>query len=123
VQISIGTVAYIVVAEIPSRRLLSKTIVLGRIIYNCQGIVNGVITPYMLNPNAWNWRAKAGFLWACTSLICFTWAFFRLPEAKGRTYAELDLLFEQKVPARKFRTAVVDPFDLENEQIGDGNKV
>jgi hypothetical protein len=31
----------------------------------------------------------------------FAWSFFRLPEAKGRTYEELDLLFQKKVPARK----------------------
>jgi hypothetical protein len=31
---------------------------------------------------------------------------------KGRTYAEMDILFEQKVSARKFRKAVVDPFAI-----------
>lgn len=34
----------------------------------------------------------------------------RLPEPKGRTYGELDLLFEQKVPARAFSRTVVDQF-------------
>ena len=63
-DISIGTVAYSIVAEIPSSRLRTKTIVLARSLYNCQGIINGVITPYMLNPDAWNWGAKAGFFWA-----------------------------------------------------------
>lgn len=33
---------------------------------------------------------------------------FRLPEPKGRTYAELDVLFEDKVSARKFATTKVD---------------
>jgi SP family general alpha glucoside:H+ symporter-like MFS transporter len=36
-----------------------------------------------------------------------------MPEGKGRTYAELDVLFESKVPARKFKSAVVDPFRVE----------
>ena len=43
-------------------------------------------------------------------MLCLVWTYFRLPEPKGRTYAELDLLFEQKVPARKFKTTVVEPF-------------
>ncbi|OIW33163.1 putative maltose permease [Coniochaeta ligniaria NRRL 30616] len=109
-DITIGTVAYSLVAEIPSSRLRTKTVVLGRTLYNVQGTINGVITPYMLNPNAWNWQAKAGFFWGGTGLLCLIWTYFRLPEPKGRTFAELDLLFEQKVPARKFATAVVDAF-------------
>lgn len=35
------------------------------------------------------------------------WAFFRLPECKGRSYRELDVLFERKVPARKFKKTEV----------------
>lgn len=77
----------------------------------------------MLNPNAWNWKAKAAFLWAGTSFLCFTWSYFRLPESKGRTYAELDLLFEQKVPARKFAKAKVDPFDVQHEEAVSSSKV
>ena len=38
------------------------------------------------------------------------WVYFRLPEPKGRTYGELDILFEQRVSARKFATTNVDPF-------------
>jgi len=38
------------------------------------------------------------------------WIFFRLPEPKGRTYGELDVLFERKVPARKFKSTNVDFF-------------
>lgn len=36
------------------------------------------------------------------------WSFLRLPEPKGRTYAELDVLFEMRVSARLFRTTVVN---------------
>ena len=34
--------------------------------------------------------------------VCITYAYFRLPETKGFTFAEIDRLFEQGVPARKF---------------------
>ena len=56
----------------------------------------------MLNPTAWNWGAKTGFFWAGICGLLFAWTFFRLPEPKGRTYGELDILFENKVSARKF---------------------
>ena len=41
------------------------------------------------------------------------WTFFRLPEAKDRTYEELDVMFHQKVPARKFANYQVDAYDNE----------
>jgi SP family general alpha glucoside:H+ symporter-like MFS transporter len=76
-------------------------------------IINTVITPYMLNPTAWNWKAKSGFFWAGICFLCLTWTFFRLPEPKGRTYGELDILFERRVQARKFRKADVGPLSSE----------
>lgn len=51
------------------------------------------------------------------AFLCLTWTFFRLPEPKGRTYGELDILFEQKIPARKFKKAVVDPFVVDQEMV------
>lgn len=64
----------------------------------------------MLNPNAWNWGAKSAFFWFGLDVACFIWTFFRLPEPKGRSYAELDVLFEEKVSARKFKNTVINPF-------------
>ena len=78
--------------------------------YNITGIVANVLTPHMLNPGSWNWGAKAGFFWAGSCLLCAVWVFFRLPEPKGRTYAELDILFSAKVPARKFKSTEVESF-------------
>ena len=56
----------------------------------------------MLNPTAWNWGAKTGFFWAGMCGILLLWTYFRLPEPKGRTYGELDILFENRISARKF---------------------
>jgi SP family general alpha glucoside:H+ symporter-like MFS transporter len=52
-----------------------------------------------------------GFFWGSTCLFCVVYHYFRLPEPSGRTFAELDILFERKTPARKFKTAKVDAFD------------
>ena len=57
---------------------------------------------------AWNWGAKTGFFYAGTNLLCLIWCWFRLPETKDRTFGEIDLLFDNKVPARKFKHTVVD---------------
>jgi SP family general alpha glucoside:H+ symporter-like MFS transporter len=84
-DITVGPVCYSLVAEIPSTRLKTKSIVLARNVYNVMGIINGVIVPYMLNPTAWNWKGKAGFFWAGMCFLCWLWTYFRLPEPRGRT--------------------------------------
>lgn len=109
-DISVGPVCYCLVAEISSTRLRAKTVVFARACYNIIAIINGVITPYMLNPEAWNWGAKTGFFWFGICLCCVAWTFFRLPEPKGRTFGELDVLFEQRISARKFASTKVDQF-------------
>lgn len=39
------------------------------------------------------------------------------------TYGELDVLFEQKVPARKFKTTKVDPYRIKGVEALDGEAV
>lgn len=62
------------------------------------------------NPTAWNASGKTGFFWAGTAAMVLTWAFFRLPECKGRTYEELDILFANKIKAREFKKTYVDAY-------------
>jgi SP family general alpha glucoside:H+ symporter-like MFS transporter len=108
---TVGPVCYSLISELSSTRLRNKTVVLARNFYNITGISTNVLTPMMLNPTAWNWGAKAGFFWAGTCTVCAVWIFVRLPEPKGRTYAELDMLFEEKVSARDFSKTIVNPFE------------
>ncbi|KAK2025928.1 alpha glucoside transporter [Colletotrichum zoysiae] len=104
---TVGPVCYSLVSELSSTRLRTKTVVLARNLYNITGITTNILTPLMLNPSAWNWGAKSGLFWAVSCAICFVWTWFRLPEPRGRTYGELELLFEQGIPARKFSSTEV----------------
>ncbi|RYP80610.1 hypothetical protein DL770_006158 [Monosporascus sp. CRB-9-2] len=113
---TVGPVTYSLVSELSSTRLKAKTIVLARVAYNASNIFVNVMTNYQLNTGAWNWGARTAYFWAGTCLLCTVWVFFRLPEPKDRTYAELDVLFERGVPARKFAKTKIDPFA---EALGD----
>ena len=108
---TVGPVCYSLVSELTSTRLRTKSVVMARNIYNICGIITNILTPNMLNPTAWNWGAKSGFFFSGTCLLCAIWTYFRLPEPKNRTYAELDILFEQRVSARKFSSTHVDRLD------------
>lgn len=110
-QLTVGTVCYSLVGELSTRRLQIKTIVLGRNLYNVVAIICGVLTPYMLNPSAWNWGNYTGFFWGGICFLCIIYTYFRVPEPQGRSFAELDLLFERGVSARKFAATWVSVFD------------
>lgn len=105
-----GPVCFALIPELSSGRLRVKTLAFARFVYVCCGTVCGIITPYQVNSTAWNWGPKTGFFWGSVSIMVTTAVYFLVPETKGRTYAELDVLFEMKVPARKFKSTEVDVF-------------
>ncbi len=112
-DLTVGPVAYCLVAEIPSTRLRIKTVVLARNAYNIASIVANFLNPPILNPTAWNLRGKGGFVWSGLCLSMLVWTYFRLPETKGLGLSEMDVLFEQGVSARRFRDVQVDAFQRE----------
>ncbi|EED16153.1 MFS alpha-glucoside transporter, putative [Talaromyces stipitatus ATCC 10500] len=122
-QCSVGTVCYSLVSELSTRRLQIKSVVLARNLYNVVGIITGVLTPYMLNPTAWNWSNYAGFFWAGLCFLCIVYTYFRVPEPSGRTFAELDALFEKGVSARQFASTQINVFEEEVDKgVGDTYK-
>lgn len=40
-----------------------------------------------------------------------------MPETKGRSYEELDLMFEAKLKTRKFKQYHVDAYDTDNNRV------
>ena len=110
-QLSVGQLGWAIPAEVGSTRLRQKTIVLARNTYYISQVVANVLQPYFMNPSAWNLRGYTGFVWGGCATLIFVWSWFRLPETKGRTFEELDVLFADKVPARKFKGTYVNAFD------------
>ena len=106
-QLSVGQLGWSIPAEVGSTRLRTKTICLARNAYYLVGFIGGAVQPYMLNPESLNWRGYTGFFWGTTAILTFFWAWYRLPETKGRTYEELDLLFARGIDARKFESTDV----------------
>ncbi len=110
-SLTVGPIAYAIIAETSSVRLRAQTVCLARNTYQIVNLISGVLVPYQLNPTKWGWSGKTGFFWAGSAALTAVWAYFRLPEARGRTYEELDIMFSNKVPARKFSTYHVDAYE------------
>jgi SP family general alpha glucoside:H+ symporter-like MFS transporter len=111
-DVSIGPAPYAIVPEMSSTRLRTKTTVLARNLYNIATLCQNIVIAYILNPEKGNWKGKVGFYYGGIAALCFVYAYFRLPETKGRSYAELEVLFEKKISARKFKSTEVDPFEV-----------
>jgi SP family general alpha glucoside:H+ symporter-like MFS transporter len=108
--LTVGPICYAIISETSSTRLRNKSVCLSRIVYYIAQIIANVVNPYMLNPTAGNWKGKTGFVWGGFAFLFFIWTFFRLPETKGRTFEELDILFAKKVGAREFSKKHVDAY-------------
>jgi len=62
----------------------------------------------MINPDQGNLRGKIGFFFGGLSFLGLIWAYFRVPETKGRTYEELDIMFSRGLKTKEFKNYRVD---------------
>lgn len=103
----IHLIGYSISGELPNSRLRAQSIVLGRATYLIAQLVITQISTRMVSKAAWNIGAKSALFWLGTNVACSIWTFFRLPETGGRSFAELSILFANKISARKFKETVV----------------
>ncbi|RAH77139.1 MFS alpha-glucoside transporter [Aspergillus japonicus CBS 114.51] len=106
-DVSLGPFCYVLLAEVSSMRLRGVTIGLATVSCFVWSVVFAVAIPYAMDADEADWRGKLGFLFAGTSLVCAAMCFWWLPETQGRTFEELDAMFEQGVRSRRFRRCVV----------------
>ncbi|KAF7166710.1 hypothetical protein CNMCM5623_000254 [Aspergillus felis] len=105
---TLGPISYTIISETSSVRLRALSTAVGRAAYYVAEIPMIYLASRMLNPTGWNLAGKCGYVWGGTACVCWVMAYFFLPELKHRSYREADILFNRKVPARKFKTTVID---------------
>lgn len=105
---SVGPIVYTIVTEIPNNMLRTKSVALARAAYNLNVLIYGQLVPRSVQRATWNWGAKAGFFYGGLMAFGFVYVYFRLPETKDRSFAEIDILFDNNVGARKFTKTKVD---------------
>jgi SP family general alpha glucoside:H+ symporter-like MFS transporter len=120
--LTVGPICYAIISEVSSTRLRNKSVCLARITYYIAQIICNVVNPYMLNPTAGDWKGKTGFFWGGCALVFFVWTYFRLPETKGKTFEELDILFARGVKARDFIAYKVNAYAETEDALTRENK-
>ncbi|KXJ88807.1 putative maltose permease [Microdochium bolleyi] len=107
-NVTIGASAYVCLAETATSRLRVKTFAIGVAVNSLFGIFWSFVLPYLFNPDRGNLGGKLGFVFGalCFPTIAFIWWY--QPETRLRSYEELDELFMNKVPARRFSEYVTE---------------
>ncbi|KAL4971255.1 hypothetical protein BDW66DRAFT_155841 [Aspergillus desertorum] len=107
-DITIGPTCFTILTEIPAVQLRGMTIGLATVACHVWNIIFGISIPYAIDQDQGNWRGKVGFLFAGIAVLCSAWCWGCLPETRGRTFDELDVLFEKGLKSREFESYGLD---------------
>jgi hypothetical protein len=86
-------------AESASARLRAKTATLGTGCNAIIGTITNIVIPFELDAIG----SKTGYMFFGLGVISMVLIYLWIPDVTGRTYAQLDELFERRIPARKFK--------------------
>lgn len=100
--------SWVIIGETSAIRLRPLTTGMGRAAYYIVEIPCIFLGSWMLNPTGGNLAGRCGYVWGATGLVCLVTAYFFLPEMKGRSYREIDIMFKRKIPARKWKNTEID---------------
>ncbi|KAB5526271.1 maltose permease [Coniochaeta sp. 2T2.1] len=101
-DLTIGPLCFVYLSEVSSAKLRDKTIAIATTVNALINVALAVGIPYAINPDQGNLRGKLAFVFVGVTLPCLVWCFVELPETKGRTFEELDIMFQRGVPTKKF---------------------
>jgi fucose permease len=102
-QSTVGSVAWPIITEVSSSKLRGHTQALATVTTGIVGAISGVLLPFAVNPDQGNMGGKIGFVYGGILAVSCVGVWWWYPETKGRTFAEIDRLFESGVPPRKFK--------------------
>lgn len=105
-DLTIGPLCFVYLVEVSSAKLRDKTIAISTAVNALINVACAVGIPYAINPDQGNLRGKLAFVFIGVTIPCLVWCFMALPETKGRTFEELDIMFQKRVPTSKFKTYV-----------------
>lgn len=94
--------AMAVAGEVSSTRLRAKTLGLGNAFLGVAGTFWQSVLPYLFNSDQADLGGNLGWIFFGIAAIYLVMVYFFVPGTKGKTYEELDSLFEARMPARAF---------------------
>jgi SP family sugar:H+ symporter-like MFS transporter len=88
-----GSIGPIVIGEVPSNRLRSKTISIALTLSFLMALIVITSIPYLIGPAYLNLGTKVGFIFGGLTVLVWIGTMLYLPETKDRTLEEIDEMF------------------------------
>ncbi|KAH7123244.1 general substrate transporter [Dactylonectria estremocensis] len=110
-QMTLGATAYSVGGETPSMQLRQKTYAINIMSATAVSCMVLQVMPYLINSDELNLGGKICFIFFAFSVPMCIYLYYCLPEMKGRNYAEIQEMFDKRIPARQFKTYVCNVQD------------
>ncbi|KAH7065806.1 major facilitator superfamily domain-containing protein [Paraphoma chrysanthemicola] len=102
--VGVWPASFAIAAETSSLQLRAKSQGIGWFVSALSSTAAGLALPYVFNPDEGNLRGKTGFTYAASCLIGAAISWYIIPEMKGRNVNDIDRMFEEGIPARKFKS-------------------
>lgn len=93
-----------IAGEVSAVRLRAKSMAIGFTFNYFFSTVWNVAIPYLYNTDEANLGGKIGWIFAAMGVIALVVIYFEVPETKGRSFEDLDEMFNEKISTRAFRT-------------------
>lgn len=100
--------AMAVAGEVSATRLRAKSLAIGNGFQGVAGTFWQAVLPYLFNQDKANLGGNLGWIFFGIAIIHIALLYFFVPGTKGRTYEELDVMFEKKLSARAFEKYQAD---------------
>ncbi|KAJ0345066.1 hypothetical protein KNSL1_008767 [Colletotrichum chrysophilum] len=97
-----GPLTYVVVTEIPALRLRDRSQRASSLVNIFMNFLVNFTLPYLLNKPYAGLQSKVGFIFGSIAVCSALFVFLCVPECKGRSLEEIDRMFHEGVPVRRF---------------------
>ncbi|TEA20933.1 General alpha-glucoside permease [Colletotrichum sidae] len=91
-----------VAGEVSASKLRAKSLGLGVAFSSVVSTVWTIILPYLFNSDQLDMGGHIGWIFFVMGILMLVVLYFDVPGTKGRTFEELDLMFEMRISARRF---------------------
>ena len=114
---TVGCYGWAVAQETSAQATRPKTISFVLVCQQLTALMLSSVFPYFINPDELKWGGKVMFLFVGAEFFIMVLLYFFQPETKNRSNVDIETLYENKIPARKFKDfAVVDGLVVEKAQ-------
>ncbi|KAL1896079.1 hypothetical protein Sste5346_004818 [Sporothrix stenoceras] len=102
VTIGPGVAGWAYCGETASARLRAKTATLAVGCNAIIGTITNIVIPFELTAIG----PKTGYMFFGIGVVCCIFTYLWIPDITGRSFSQLDELFERRIPARRFKDAI-----------------